>query len=422
LRYYGRDFALAFAAQFWFTIAATIWAHYMRWIQFLQGTEKDVGWIIGGGAAAALLFRPWIAHSIDRFGSRVMWGVGMTVMSAAALANLALSRIELSIYLFQAAALVGMAIVYAAGLTYITQIAPAERRTEMIGAFGVAGFAGVLIGPYLGDLVLGGPERSRDRFVGLFLGIAAANALGCALVYLLSHPPVLRRSGSTDFKEFARTLRRHWPGGIVWVNFMFGVCMAIPFRLLSGYIDVAGLGEVGIGGFFLAYAGVGILVRLTMRDLPERMGLSTTVLFALVLFAAGAFCFTLVDRAHPYWLFVPAVLCGVAHAVMFHSMVALTIATFPNESRGTGTVLALMMQDLGLMVGLPTLGQLAFRSFNYVFLAVGAGCLMTAAVYAWTLRSPSSSSVRQPITGAPPASPSIPLGDRRNRMGEMPAA
>jgi len=381
---FGRDFFLAFCAQFWFTIAATLWAQYSRWINFLGGDDSDVGWIMGGATGLALVCRPWLAETINRLGAKRTWLIGMLLLGATAVGNLALDRLGAPLFLLQTASTVAMAVIYAAGITYVAEIAPSENRTEMIGAFGVAGFAGVLIGPSLTDFVLGGPERARHQFVTMFVGAVVVLAVAIFLVSRVREAPRKPRDNPFGVNHFFRDIRRFWPGAIVWVNFVFGVCMVVPFRFLSRYVDAAHLESVGLGAFFIVYAGVGIVVRLGMRDWPERWGLPVTVFCALVGYGAGLCTFLFVDSSRAWLMLIPATICGACHAVMFHSMIAITIAPFPADKRGDGTVLALMMQDLAHLVSMPILGRLADFNFRYLFIATAAACFICASYFAWS--------------------------------------
>jgi MFS family permease len=381
---FGRNFFIAFCAQFWFTIAATLWAQYSRWINFLGGDETAVGWIMGGGTALALLVRPWLAETINRLGARRTWLFGMLLLGVTAVGNLLLHDLGAPLFLLQTASTVATAVIYAAGLTYVAEIAPPKDRTEMIGAFGVAGFAGVLIGPSLTDIVLNGQDRTRANFVWMFVGATAVLAIAVLHVACLREAPKEPRTSPFGAKHFFRDIRRHWPGAVVWVNFVFGVCMIVPFRFLSRYIDAAHLESVGLGSFFLVYAGVGIVVRLSMRDWPERWGLANTVFGAMIGYGIGLGTFPAADSRHAWLILLPAVICGTCHAVWFHSMIALTIAPFPADKRGDGAVLALMMQDLGHVVSMPILGRLADVHFRYLFLAASATCFLIAAYFGWS--------------------------------------
>jgi MFS family permease len=381
---FGRNFFIAFCAQFWFTIAATLWAQYSRWINFLGGDESAVGWIMGGGTALALLIRPWLAETISRFGAKRTWLFGMLLLAVTAVGNLFLGGLGAPLFLLQTASTVATAVIYAAGLTYVAEIAPPKDRTEMIGAFGVAGFAGVLIGPSLTDFVLNGHDRSRENFVWMFVGATAVLAVAILLVANLRQPPRLTRTSPFGVDHFFRDLRRYWPGAVVWVNFVFGVCMIVPFRFLSRFVDAAHLESFGLGNFFVVYAGVGIVVRLSMRDWPERWGLATTVFCAMIGYGIGLATFPWADSGHAWRLMIPAFICGLCHAVWFHSLIALTIAPFPADKRGDGAVLALMMQDLGHVVSMPILGQLADVHFRYLFFAASATCFVFAFYFGWS--------------------------------------
>jgi MFS family permease len=421
---YGRDFTLAFLAQFWFTIAATMWVQYARWIHFLGGDERDVGWIMGVGVGVALMLRPWLAEVISRFGSKRSWVAGMLLLAASALGNVFIVDLGLSIYVLQAISTAALAACYASGLTYVTDIAEPSKRTRMIGAFGVAGFCGVLVGPWLGDLVLGDwtdglIRRSRMSFVYLFVGTAFVLMLSIVLAIKAREPRQHRVKGSLQLMAFFRTLRSHWPGAVVWVNFAFGICMTVPFRFLPRFIDEWHLGDFGLRGFFLVYAGVGILVRATMRDWPERWGLKVTIVSALLLFAAGLMIFPLIDSRHVWVLAIPAFICGTAHAVVFHCMVSLTVDPFPPERRGSGTVLALMMQDIAQVICMPVLGMLADRDFIYLFWAVAASSVVSAIYFGIRGRSNAatadidSATITRESAGA-----SMGL---RSQIGEIPA-
>ncbi|MDB4423239.1 MFS transporter, partial [Rhodopirellula sp.] len=267
-RLYDRNFWLAFVSQTFFVSANTLMAHYSRWIEFLGGTLSQVGIIMGVGALLGLVLRPWMAQWINRLGARVMWACGLVFFSLSALTNLFLESIDLEIFLVRSGLVMGSAIVFASGLTYISQTSPESRKTEAIGIFGIGGFLGMLTGPFVGDLFLA--NRLRDNFEMLFLVAAIANALPLVLLYFL-RPTVNEGSKSSlRLSDFVQITRRHWPGSILLVDFAFGVCMTAPFIFVASFIDRESLDMPGvsvIGLFFLFYAGVAIIVRLLSRRL-----------------------------------------------------------------------------------------------------------------------------------------------------------
>lgn len=385
-RLYDRNFLIAFLSQMCFVIANTLMAHYARWIEFLGGDLSQVGSIMGAGAVLGLMLRPWMAQWINRIGARAMWGIGYMAFGCAALANLWLDDIGVLIYVVRSSLFVGTAIVFTSSLTYISQTTPDHRRVEAIGIFGIGGFLGMLVGPLLGDLILA--DRERGNFESLFLVAALANVLPFIGLYFLRPTESEGSKSSVRLSEFVLLTRRHWPGMILLVDFAFGVCMSAPFIFVASFIDRAGL-QIGslsiIGLFFACYAGLGIVVRLSSRRLPDRIGARKVLIVGMLFMSLGMFCFSLVDFQRSWMIVVPALLTGTGHSLMFHTMVSLTLETFPNAVRGTGSALALMMLDLGTLVGAPVLGFIGERfGFSVLFGFIGVFCLAIALTYATT--------------------------------------
>ena len=360
-------------------------SHYARWIDFLGGSLQQVGSIMGFAAALSLVLRPWMAQFINRIGAKRMWGIGYLVFAGGSLANLWLTGIGPGIYGVRATILFGQAIVFASGLTYIAQVTPEHRRTEAIGILGVGGFLGMLIGPYLGDVFLGGPDRQRVDFAVLFVVAAAASALPVLSLMLLRPSVNQNQPGAARLIHFVRTAKRYWPGTILAVDLVFGMAMTVPFIFLASFIDKLQLALASvsvIGLFFWCYASAAISIRIFFRTLPDRLGPSRVLLVGLLFMAVGMFSYNMVHSGDACWIVVPALLTGIGHGLVFHTMTSLTIKRFPNSFRGTGSALALMALDLGQFVGAPFLGFIGERfGFSTLFCTMGTLLVLVAAAY-----------------------------------------
>ena len=385
-RLYDRNFVLAMLSQTCFVIANTLMAHYARWIEFLGGDIEQIGWIMGGGAVLGLILRPWMGQWINRLGARAMWLVGYAFFAAGSMGNLLLDDLHPLIYLLRSCLVLGAAIVFASSLTFISQTAPSDRRTEAIGILGAGGFLGMLIGPLLGDLMLSADVRVREDFVLLFMVAGLANAVPAILLCFVKTPDGQGREMPVRLADFAGTVWRYWPGPILLIDLAFGVCMTAPFIFLTTYVDqvplkIEGLSLVGL--FFWCYAGWGVIVRVTLRRVPERCGRRKVLLVGVTFMSIGMLCYALVGADHPWMIVVPALLTGTAHALLFHTMTSLTIESFPSEVRGTGTSLALMMMDLGMIAGAPILAQIASHfDFTRMFTTIAVVCFVAGIIYA----------------------------------------
>lgn len=380
---YDRNFFLAAASQTCFVIANTLMAHYARWVEFLGGDVRAVGWVMSIGAILGLFFRPWIGQWINRFGAKRVWIAGFCVFAVGSFGNLAAHDIGPLVFVLRSLVILGGALVFASGLTYVSQIAPVQRQAEAIGIVGIGGFVGMLIGPLLGDLILGADERSRADFWTLFITAGLGNLATVWLVWQLREPPRMQISASVGFWSFAKLIRDYWPGMILVVDLAFGVCMAIPFGFLASYIDqvplrIEGMSVMGI--YFWCYAGSGIGLRIIGRRLPELMGRRKVLLAGMICMAAGLGSFRFVSAQTPWMITLPAVLTGLAHALAFHTMTSLTLAPFPDHVRGTGSALALMMLDLGTICGAPLLAMIADTSDFETMFSVAAVLVLLAGV------------------------------------------
>ena len=358
-------------------------AHYARWIEFLGGDLRQVGYIMGGAATAGLILRPWMAQWINRWGSRTMWMVGYLLFIVASLGNLLITEVGPMIYVARSGLLLAGAIVFASGLTYISQIAPEHRRTEAIGILGIGGFLGMLMGPLLGDVFL--VERTRDNFASLFMIAAGANVISLLGLILVRTPKHHSSDTSLRIGAFFHIVKRHWPGAILAVDFAFGVCMAGPFIFVASFIDHASLAfrdQSVIGLFFLGYAGLAMLVRLSSRRLPDRVGPAKVLIAGIAFMSIGMLGFSWVTAERTWLILIPAGLTGIGHSLMFHTMTSITLASFPTMVRGTGSILALMMLDLGTILGAPVLGWIGeIYDYPVLFACIGMTCFLSGVIF-----------------------------------------
>ena len=384
-RLYDRNFVLCVVSQTWFMIAWTLSAHYARWISFLGGDQSTIGWIMGSGMTAGVVLRPWIGQWINRAGSRKLWGLGYVLFIVGTLANVLIRDVSVALYVVRFALVLAASLTYGSSLTYLTQNTPAERRTEAIGTFGLSGFTAMLIGPRIGDWILGSGERTRGDFELLFYSIALAMLPALVMLFWLRSTPAEHRSAGVTLRDFLRTVRRYWPGSVVLVQLVFGACLAVPFIFLADFVDSVESLRQGesVGRFFLGYALTAAAIRIVLRKLPEQIGRRKVLLLGLLaqIGAMVAFCGMLSGAFGD--IILPGALCGAAHGLVFHTMTSLTLERFPLEVRGSGSALALMALDLGTLVASPILGELAETyGFRVLFVALALASASVAVFFA----------------------------------------
>ena len=333
---------------------------YADFVTLLGGSEWHLGWIVGTGVMGSLVMRLVLGAGIDRYGPRRVWLASLGLLAASCFAQLLVDRYDgPAIYLLRILFCSAAAGVFGSTVTFISSTAPVRRMAEMIGMLGTAGFVGIVLGTQLGDLLCGTEVVQRAQVDRMFLaaGMSALAAMAFVWTATWGHPaPTIRRRPPLFW-----TIRRYHPGTVLLVGVAMGVGISLPSTFLRTYAAELGIAKIGL--FFAVYAPTAILTRVLTRRLPERIGLMPMILLGLVALVAGQLLL-LVVRSEWYFVF-PGVGYGVAHAILFPTVIAAGSRTFPNRHRGLGTTLMLAMYDVGQLIGAPSAGAILHFSTNW---------------------------------------------------------
>jgi MFS family permease len=147
-------------------------------------------------------------------------------------------------------------------------------------------------------------------------------------------------------------LRRYHPGAVLIVGVAMGAGLSLPGIFVRPF--AAQLGIPGIALFFTIYPCTAFAVRMATRRWSRRYGVRPMILAGVGSLSLGMLAFLLVGTA--WHLAAPAVLIGIAHALLFPNVVASGSGSFPARYRGLGTTLVLGMFDIGNLFGAPLVG------------------------------------------------------------------
>ena len=379
---YNRSFALAFVSNLLFVPANTLLVHYAQWIEYLHTDREraliELGYITSSGVIISFLARPWLGQMVNRFGSKNMWLVGYIFFLIGFLSNLFITDVNALLYISRGIICLGVACVFTSSITYITVTTPVDRRTEAIGILGISGFFGFIIGPLLGESILG-TQPTIENFRLFFWTGSGCILTSMVILFFMPTTRGNRAKGTLSLWRFLTTAKKYWPGSIIYVNAAFGLSMTVPLHLLKRFILDEKLtdpvfGTVGfITVFYMIYAGWGITIRLLLKSAPDRIGRRKVLLVGIVAMVMGyiGFCFITTDRL--WALIIPAFCCGTGHGLSYHCMTSLTLESFPTKHRGTGTALAMMAFDFSAVVGMPIIPWIVVvAGYKAMFLGIAA--------------------------------------------------
>ena len=348
---YGPAFWLTYLANALAAAAVNMLVRYADFVTYLGGAEAQLGLIVGTGMLGSMAMRSAQGVAIDRYGARRVWLLSLASFAISLVAHLGIARANgPGIYLVRMLMQTSIAGVFGASITSISRRVPPERMAEIVGTLGTSGFLGVLLGPQLSDWICGSGPIGRLQLDRLFLAAASLAVLALVATWWATrgepHPP--RRRLPAMFP----VLRRYNPGVVMLVAVAVGGALTIPNTFLRTFADERNIPNIGF--FFAVYAVIAFVVRLLTRNLFVRYGNRPWVLLGMGLLCVSFPLYLVVHR--PWELVIPGVVAGVAHAVLFPSVVASGSTCFPERYRGLATTLMLAMFDLGSLVGAPLVG------------------------------------------------------------------
>ena len=338
--------------------------------QYVRGPigagDVAVGIVTGAFAFTAVVGRPVAGRFADARGRRLVVVVGLLLAAAggalyllpAGVPGLVLARMVLGI---------GDGWMFTAGATWSVDLAPAGRRGQAIGLFGLAVWGGLSAGPVLGEALL-----SASGYHAVFVFAALIPLVGAAIAQRVPDRHVATRPAGGRRGPLI-------PPGVR----LPGIALAlanIGYGTVTGFI-VLHLAHRGIGhgaAAFTAFAVSVVLTRLVAGRLPDRIGPQRTASGAFVAETAGLI---LIGLAHTWAVAgVGAVVMGMGFSLLFPSLALIAVERTGDAQRGTAMGAFTAFFDVGVGVGAPLAGAVSALAGYPAAFWTAAGCAAIGAI------------------------------------------
>jgi MFS family permease len=343
----------------------------------LDAGNIAVGIVIGSYAITGLLLRPFAGRLADHRGRKPTVLLGSCLVALGGFMYL----LPLGVPGLVAARLVlgaGEGTVFTASSAWIVDLAPPARRGRVIGLYGLSVWAGLSIGPLIGELIL---HASGYTAVWLFAG--AAPLIGALVATRLPDP--FHAVPHPEEEHHALIEREAVRPGTALALGSIGYGTMAAFVVL--HLESRGIGHGA--AVFGAFATMVVLTRLIGGDLPDRVGSARVAFAAAVIEAIGLAAIALAQSL-PVAL-AGALAMGAAFSLLYPSLSLIVVNRVSETRRGAalGTFTALF--DAGVGFGAPLAGAAAaLSSYEGAFLLAAAIALGSATTIA-LLISPRSS-------------------------------
>jgi MFS family permease len=333
----------------------------------LDAGNVAVGVVIGSYAVTGLLLRPVAGRLADRRGRKPAVLAGSLLVAASGFLYL----LPLGVPGLIAARLVlgaGEGTVFTAGSAWIVDIAPADRRGRVIGLYGLAVWAGLSLGPLIGELLL---HASGYTLVWLFAGVSPL--IGALIALRL--PDVFQPVAHAEQHPLiAREAVR--PGAALALASL-GYATVAAFVVL--HLEARGVGHGAT--VFGAFATMVVVTRLIGGDLPDRIGPARVAAAAALGEAMG-----LATMAVAHSLAVAllgALAMGAAFSLLYPSLSLVVVDRVPETRRGAALGTFTAFFDAGIGFGAPLAGvAAALAGYEGAFLFAAAVAVVSATTIA----------------------------------------
>jgi MFS family permease len=338
----------------------------------LDAGNLAVGVVIGSYAVTGLLLRPFAGRYADRRGRRPTVVVGSLLVAAGGFLYL----LPLGVLGLVAARLVlgaGEGTVFTAGSAWIVDLAPLERRGRVIGLYGLAVWAGLSLGPLLGELI-----QHQAGYTAVWIFAGATPLLGAAIASRVPDP--FRPPPPSEHEHHSLIAREAIGPGTALALGAIGYGTVATFVVL--HLDARGVGHGA--AVFGAFAAMVVLTRLLGGDLPDRVGPGRIAFVAALVEAAGLT--TIAIATHLAVAIAGALAMGAAFSLLYPSLSLIVVGRISEARRGSalGTLTAFF--DGGVGLGAPLAGLVAtLTSYEGSFLVAAAIALCAATLIGATI-------------------------------------
>lgn len=356
-RLFTRDFWLVVAGSSgaWFAHSMAQWAIAPMLVGL--GFDPALGGLgLAVLGASALASRLVAGPRIDRGGGRRTAVVGTALIAAAGLVYTLAALLPAGTTGALAAAILGAALqgigfgaMTTASLAVVDAVLPRRRRGEGVGYFGASQPIVQGLGATASFAVMG-----AVGFGGLFLAVAASAAVTTLAFAALRAPSTPSRAAPH------RRARLHIDGTIlvpilVCVTMSFvggGLILAIPLLGTTVGVDNPGI-------FYLASAVLGVTARLATGRASDRLGRVVVAATGFAVMAVAIVGLSLMAGSGMAPFIIGGAVYGVGSATALPAIQALVLDRSPADRRGSASAAMGMAFDVGFMVGSTLIGAVA---------------------------------------------------------------
>ncbi|MBL1202539.1 MAG: MFS transporter [Nostoc sp. GBBB01] len=363
---------------FWSSLASLL-PTLPLYIDHVGGTKQQIGIVTGSFALGLLLTRPMLGRLADERGRKFVLLLGTMVAAIAPFGYLATQSIGLLIFvrIFHGVSIAAFTTGYSA---LIADLAPSEKRGEIIGYMSLATPIGLAIGP-----ALGGYLEATTGYGVLFLVAAELGFFALLAIVQVTNPSIQpqeqTQESNQNFWQMLNSPRVRVP---TLIMLLVGLSAGTVHTFVSLFIKSTQINFNG-GLFFTVAAISSFSSRVFAGKASDRLGRGLFISFGIISYTLASM---FLWQAHSVSSFLlAAIFEGAGGGTVISMIVTMMADRSRPQERGRIFAICVTGFDLGIAIAAPLLGSIAEQVGYRNMFGYGAAITSLALVIFFTKSS-----------------------------------
>ncbi|NMF61601.1 MFS transporter [Brasilonema octagenarum] len=321
------------------------------YVESVGATKQQIGIVMGSFAIGLLFFRPLLGRLADWRGRKIVLLIGTLVAAIAPLGYLLVKSIPLLIVVraFHGISLAAFTTGFNA---LVADIAPSQKRGEIIGYMSLVNPIGVAIGPALGGYLQAGVG---DQILFLMTAELAFVAF-LGLLTIVNPPLPKHHQGDIQNLQFWQVLFSPRVRIPAFIMLLVGLAFGALHVFVPLFIKSTGI-NLNPGLFYTAAAVASFGIRIFTAKASDRFGRGLFITISLVLYTLALSVLWLAKS--PATFLFASMIEGIASGTLIPIIAVLMVDRAHPYERGQIFAICLMGLDIGIAIAGPILGYVA---------------------------------------------------------------
>lgn len=361
---------------FWSSMASQL-PTLPLYIRTLTQSFDEIGIIMGSFAIGLLVCRSYLGRLSDRKGRRYTMRIGLIIAAIVPLCYALLPSIPFLIF-FRAVHGISIAAFAASYSALVADLAPVEKRGEVIGYMSLVNPLGLAVGPAFGGLV-----QEAWGYQPLFIMASLLATVGLWLTFQIeTEGNVNDRQGNN-----AANKPRFWQTFLnprVRVPSTVLLLVGLSFGTLSAFMPILMQQKniaLNAGLFYMAAALSGFIIRFPVGRLSDTWGRGIFISIGIFFYALSMGIIYFAE--HNYEFLLSGIAEGIGSGIVIPAIIALLADRTVPQERGYVFGMTWIGFDLGIAIAGPVMGKLiGVMGITNIFAIATGLCLLGILIFA----------------------------------------